>query len=296
MPQDTFNLPGNKTPKPKSTPSSSATTTPSTPTFHTNIPKKSFNKLIPVVIILVILAIAGIGTSIFFGIQNANQGTEIASLKEQINKNQNSTIIIDDEEIPETPSDQSTTITKAEILAEIPNNLGITSAKCLNCTADQNYNATAIMGTAMLYANISPADNLARIQFAWDAIKQYYSNLDISNTGFQSIDISLSGQVTDVFIARFGQAAGDETVLFLMEDGTVEYLPIYTAIKNNDFRSYGKIPELEGIVKFYTGNAIAANAMTGAGYQTLAQRADGKFYELYTLLKSTGNYDDSRWQ
>ena len=33
-----------------------------------------------------------------------------------------------------------------------------------------------------------------------------------------------------------------------MEDGTVEYMPLAYAIKNNDFRSYGKLEGVENVV------------------------------------------------
>lgn len=103
--------------------------------------------------------------------------------------------------------------------------------------------------------------------------------------------------ITQVLIASIGQAAGDEAILYLMEDGTVEYTPVYKELtsdrwgqgqKDQLFNSYGKLPGVEGVVSLIQANVYTGNI---GGYITaLAKKADGTFYDLQPILSNTGNF------
>ncbi len=64
-----------------------------------------------------------------------------------------------------------------------------------------------------------------------------------------------------------------------MSDGTVEYLPLAKAFDQGEFKSWGKLPDVEGVVKL-----VSAGYNHGGPYgpsaDTMAQRADGKVYFL----------------
>lgn len=89
-------------------------------------------------------------------------------------------------------------------------------------------------------------------------------------------------KVTDVMVGGFGQAVGEETIFFIMDDGSVEYIPVYQAAKTNSFKSRGAIEGVEGIVKLRQVG-MSSNCI---GFGTvLAQKANGEFYDLYSILK-----------
>lgn len=100
-------------------------------------------------------------------------------------------------------------------------------------------------------------------------------------------EFSFDQEVSDFIIGGFGHEASGDTMLFLMKDGTIEYVPIkkaYTGTVTEKVKSFGKIPGVEGIIKLYQVSASAPNA---GGYVTvLAQKADGSFYDLTQSLSS----------
>ncbi len=116
--------------------------------------------------------------------------------------------------------------------------------------------------------------------------------VDENGEKYASID-NFSGKVISPFFAKFGQAVGSEVVLFLMEDGTVEYMPM-TAFRDNSIKSYGKVDGLNNIIGFhqatisyYAGDDENGNSTysgVGGGAETLAEDINGNFYPLYSRV------------
>lgn len=98
--------------------------------------------------------------------------------------------------------------------------------------------------------------------------------------------VKFDKKVIQVLFTGFGQAPGHETIFFLMEDGTVEYIPYKKAL-TGEMKSYGAIPNVTDVVKLFTGTC----EIIGAGADVFGQRADGSFYLLDAILYETGNYD-----
>lgn len=93
-------------------------------------------------------------------------------------------------------------------------------------------------------------------------------------------------KITEVLIDGSGQDATSLTILYLMEDGTVEYVPILKDLKANwkekdvtqKLNSYGKLEGIDGIVSLISAE--------GKGYHTvLARKADGSVIDLSEALK-----------
>ncbi len=103
-------------------------------------------------------------------------------------------------------------------------------------------------------------------------------------------EIHFSKQLKDIYIGGFGTDFSNDTILFLMEDGTVEYLPIRNNLQYNpdNLKSYGALPELTDIVIFYDSNKEET------GSTVLAQKSDGTIYDLQPIISSTGNYNYNR--
>ena len=65
--------------------------------------------------------------------------------------------------------------------------------------------------------------------------------------------IPFDRNIVDVHMSTFDMNVELNTIFFLLDDGTVEYILIEDAIERNDFRSFGKLDGLNNIAKFYEG-------------------------------------------
>ena len=110
---------------------------------------------------------------------------------------------------------------------------------------------------------------------------------------YELIDIkTFDKKITQVLIDGSGQDATNATILYLMEDGTVEYVPILKDINTNwgqtdntkKFNSYGKLNGISDIISLVPAEA--------QGYHTdLARKVDGTVIDLADTLKATGNFN-----
>ena len=120
-------------------------------------------------------------------------------------------------------------------------------------------------------------------------------NLNESSKDYTYTISNFDKNIRKVYVSGFGQATGSETILYLMEDGTVEYTPItYNIVKEAvnspdtvNLKSYGKIQNVEGVVMIATVSAHEGIS----GYKALIGiKADGSFYELSSILNKTAEY------
>ena len=93
------------------------------------------------------------------------------------------------------------------------------------------------------------------------------------------------GKVEEVYQAYIGNGDPKPVLLFLMNDGSVEYIKSSTILENGVFESEGKIIELSDIVKFQSVNAydIDEDGERLSGWQTVVA-IDKKGYS-YDLSK-----------
>lgn len=110
------------------------------------------------------------------------------------------------------------------------------------------------------------------------------SNEDYSS---EKHEINFDKKVVEVFIGSFGHEAQGDVVLFLMEDGTVEYIPVVDSFKNHRDNpvSYGKIENVKDVVRFVRVNACPTGEHTSCYADTLAVTSDGSFYDLNAHIK-----------
>lgn len=109
---------------------------------------------------------------------------------------------------------------------------------------------------------------------------------------YETIDTkTFDKKITQVLIDGSGQDSSSAAILYLMEDGTVEYTPILKDINTNwgqpdntkKFNSYGKLPGVAEIVSLVSAE--------GPGYHTvLARKADGEVIDLANAFKATNNF------
>lgn len=101
-----------------------------------------------------------------------------------------------------------------------------------------------------------------------------------------SKEIKFSKKIKDIYIGGFCVDFSNDTLLFLTEDGTVEYLPVGNNLQTDpdNFKSYGVLDQLTDIILFYDAEKESY------GNTILAQKSDGTIYDLQPILKATGNY------
>lgn len=110
--------------------------------------------------------------------------------------------------------------------------------------------------------------------------------------GYKLLDTkTMKKRITQVMIDGSGQSAASLAILYLMEDGSVEYVPIKKDIEknwnqtnpNNLFNSYG---ELDGV-----DDAISLISANADDYHTvLARNPDGTVNDLTYVFASTGDF------
>ena len=106
---------------------------------------------------------------------------------------------------------------------------------------------------------------------------------------YEDKQITFEKEIKDICFGLIGQDTADY-ILFLMEDGTVEYIPVYQALSTNGIDglvSYGALQGIEDVVKFYT--VYARVGMTGNYSTILAQTKDGTLYDLAPMINNTSN-------
>ena len=145
-------------------------------------------------------------------------------------------------------------------------------------TDDYNQEYNIILGTYMgvddSYFDIQYGTNKNEIVF----IK--YSNNEEDSQYFL---LPFESRVVDIHLSTFDMNTELNTIFFLLEDGTVEYMLIEDAIERNDFRSFGKLEDLTNIAKFYEGTSCEVDSPI-CTKTAFAQSIDGKIYNLYSYV------------
>ena len=241
-------------------------------------------------VILVAIALLGAGIGIAGLVLYFEKGSETDPLIKQIAEKD--AIIVELQETLAECSKGLTDISNAATNTHKNSLLHIDAGKCLNCEIPIDSIISGVTGfSSNLFSHIrlntSTISDATIMWVSWDALNAYYSYTNSTNTvktGTEyNVKIDLSGKAVDVLVGSLGNGLGGETLLFLMEDGTVEYIPVIKAMQEGKFQSYGKIPDVESVVKFYTAHNYG-------GAAPLAQRADGDYYDLGVSLSNTGNY------
>ncbi len=158
--------------------------------------------------------------------------------------------------------------------------LTVDSKKCIN-SKGETYTLAFYDNADGLSIKLSEDRRSVKLNINWSLFGPL-SGSSAWSSNIESFTINnFSTEIKDIYIGGYGQDISGTTILYLMSDGTVEYTPLLEAITSNRnaIKSYGKIPNVSGVVKFYT-----ADAMQLGGVTILAQKADGTFYDLGLIL------------
>lgn len=152
-------------------------------------------------------------------------------------------------------------------------------------------------GNTVLSFAIGEETSAVTLDINWEFVNDYY-DLSVARTDHETFTIKFSQPVAQVIIGKGTAQNADEVALFLLADGTVEYLPIANCLEYRSFDSYGQLGGLSEVVKFYIANTQASSDDSGEttvdsqGPETiLAQKANGSLFDLKNLLLSAVSKD-----
>ena len=246
-------------------------------TIPTNpVPKAKKNTGLKIALICTsILSVASIGFGIFSFIQNNQKDQEIKDLK--ANTTGATTI------------NCTTTASESNSAENIKNNFAFDASKIINREDNHHY----IGGTTQdgSYLSITPFSEPSTTI----SIYLNYSEINrIFNTNFTSAnsnhEIHFTKKVADTYFANLSsQSPGYEVLLFLMEDQTVEYIPLGKMVTENRFESVGTLPDVNNVVKFFSGDRCG-NGLGACMHTTYVITENGQIFDLYPIIEATGAF------
>ena len=245
------------------------------------------NQAVTIFLIVVIcLLIAGLGVMTYFVINLNNKVLELSSNTNNQNTVEQNTNTNNKLDVPKEENNQSNETKKEETTS---NNARVflKPSMCLNATMSDS---TKIIKHAKRDGMYAYLNDINKVKFRCSAEIANKFRTDSIDKEI-SVDIEFGDKkVVDIYILSMQMMTDgrDNTLFFLMEDGTVEFMPIRYAIIKNKFESYGKLEGIKDVVKIAEYGLSEGIGGVGA---ILAVTDNGNFYSLVSLLGRTGYYN-----
>lgn len=176
-------------------------------------------------------------------------------------------------------------------------------SKCLNTNNISYRNSSDVEGDYGLSMNINPDKKSIVLSIDWNKFGPL-SNASAWSSSVENYQITgFSKNIRSTFVGDLGQDAMGITLFYLMDDGTVEYTPMFNSkydSQNNLYhemnytfdyaadgratRQYfitkGVISGVSDVIKLYN-----VDASSGYGWRTtIGAKADGSFYDLGNVI------------
>ena len=252
---------------------------------------KNKNILILIIVLLTITTIAATSTAVYFGLsQNKQEETtqqENEALKQE---NEELKLQIQDAQVQAENNGQKNEQGYKRIF-KLNGEVNVTNKSI----PEANYVIERYSSSAEGVYAILGNDNTVTLAFGNADEHMSIQNYEkYSNTANVKINFG-DKKVQNVYNLGAGQSASGNCILFLMEDGTVEYMPLIYAIIHEDFRSYGKLEGAENIVDITSAYANGPFEGAGSGNTVLLIQEDGTAYDIGEQLRNI-NSQYSIWQ
>lgn len=168
--------------------------------------------------------------------------------------------------------------------------LGFDSSKVTNANGN-TYTLTVPSHATGINISLDEAGTKATLGINNALVNETYAlgwTVDSNNYTYDLHEITFNQKVTDIFFGGIGQDATGDIILFLMEDGTVEYIPVKQALSKgiDNLRSYRTISGISDVVKFYQASVSVG---TSGANTVLVQTKDGRLYDLSSIINNTNN-------
>ncbi|MBR5408784.1 hypothetical protein IK112_02435 [Candidatus Saccharibacteria bacterium] len=184
-----------------------------------------------------------------------------------------------------TPTTPTTIVDKT---AEVET-FGFYTDKIANPTPDVIYRLSVHRatndGNGVFGAYINADNTAVDLYIYWSYISNFY-NISTDLTERELKTISFNQPVIDLTIGETGQDVNGDVLLFLLADGSVEYMPIVDALEKHSLKSYGQLAGVADVIKFYRVDAVGDTGDWRGYISTLAQRKDGSIIDLQNFMKA----------
>lgn len=125
----------------------------------------------------------------------------------------------------------------------------------------------------------------------WNDLYEFY---DIDRRRSSEEHVTVEGidpaHVVDIEVSYFGNGLGYETMIFLMDDGTLKYMSIREMAEEGKVRVQGDVKGISDIVRLET--VTSSTGCFGGGWTMIAQKANGEFYDLQRILEEQGIWSE----
>lgn len=232
--------------------------------------KSKSNVALIVIIVILLIAVVGLCSCIFLNKDNSKvidyntENNTTNSKNENVQQNDN------------TDTDITETKTNSVIIFD--------GSKSINSN-EKNYTLSC-QGNAGIWITVDSTQKVLTFSYTPTRVIEFYPlTWTSTRNDMASSKINFDKKIVDVFFGEMGQSSSGDTLFILLEDGTVEYIPIVHMFNHvqAEVVSYGKINGVSDVTKFTLSS-------TSGGVTTLAIKNDGTFYDLWYALKDTGNY------
>lgn len=97
-------------------------------------------------------------------------------------------------------------------------------------------------------------------------------------------EITFEQEYVDVFGASYANEIGSFVVLFLMEDGTVQYIALGNNLVGPDYNKELELKKISGVEDIINFRSATYSDGKEGQITIIAQKADGTFYDLRDFL------------
>ena len=178
--------------------------------------KKKNNVVLIVLVVLLGLVCLGMGAYIFMD-KNQNKSTNSSTTDTKVKEDQNNDTS-DDNATKDNAKDNANT-------QDTQNTVLFDSSKSLNTTG--NTYSLHCSGPAGIFVSVNTDPKEMTFNFTPSRVVEYYPlNWSSSRTDVSSSVIHFDKKIVDLFFGGMGQDATSDTLFILLEDGTVEYIPL----------------------------------------------------------------------
>lgn len=252
-------------------------------------PKKKKGKVLIIVLIIIILIIGCIVGRYFIKGKD-NQNTTKNEVKEESKKETKKEPEEKEEVKEETKQEKPLSEYEHNVTADAFDNSTFDQTKILDAERKgYSYELYNKQGLISMAVTVDSQNNKGLITIDWGIYHRQLGNGYQSYSNIQNISVeNFKGKVLRGYGGGLGQGVGYELAIFVMEDGTVEYVTtqqIFSALKNESgtINSSGQIPGISGVAYIRGANSNAPQS-TGSG-TLLAIRPDGSFFDLDFHIK-----------
>lgn len=171
---------------------------------------------------------------------------------------------------------------------------------CLNPSEGIVYRPTSVHALSNIGLSVRVQEDLKTVVIEYDNIKLCaMAGGECGGTyggALPTVTKTFDKKITQVLVGGTGQDAVGAVILYLMEDGTVQYTPLFKEAKyppqdeNQKFNSYGTLEGVEDVVSLMQADAVVPQGV-GSYVTILAKRSDGNYYDLSKNLTATGNFE-----